>query len=367
MPTTDVERPAVRPDSRSQVGALIAAARQGDESIGAPGADRSWDLSRLDKVISFHPPDMIITVETGLTLAAIKDTVEAQRLWLPLDTADGGGQTLAAFLAWDDSLGWLSHRHGTSRDWVMRLTACDDHGREVSSGAAVVKNVAGYQLAPLYIGARDAFGPLVEITFRLLPLPVRVTQAEWRANDYPPLLKVWRQSRRSTHPSARGEPWEALRLVRNQGRWRLEGFTRLPPETVTQWSGDDATITQVERLPRERHDDGFRPALRLQVLPTQLELLLAAASRLSVNLVCYPAAGVLTLDAADSPLIEPNLEELLRSNLPPGGRLQLLNGFAGSTSPLGDHEADEYGVLRKIKQILDPDEVFGPLPEAQWL
>ena len=367
MPTTDLDRPAARPDSRHQVGALIAEARQRGESIGAPGAARRWDLTHLDKVISFHAPDMVITVETGLTLAAIKDAVEAQRLWLPLDAADGGEQTLAAYLARDDSLSWLSYRHGPSRNWVMRLTACDDRGREVSSGAAVVKNVAGYQLAPLYIGARDAFGPLVEITFRLLPLPVRVTRAEWQANDYPPLLKVWQQSRRSTHPSGRGEPWEALRLVRNQGRWRLEGFTRLPPETVTQWSGDYATIAQVERLPRERHDDGFRPSLRLQVLPTQLEPLLAAVSRLSVNLVCYPAAGVVTLDTAESPLIEPNLEELLRSKLPPGGRLQRLNGFAGSTSPLRDHEADEYGVLRKIKQILDPDGLFGPLPEAQWL
>ena len=160
----------LQPRERSQVGELIVQARSRQVTIGSPQATYRWDLSRLDRVVSFHAPDMILTVETGLTLNAVKDIVEAEKLWLPLDMPGGGDRSLAEYLAGDYSLSWLSHRYGTVRDWIMGLTALDDQGREVTSGARVVRNVSGYQLAPVDIGAGDALGPIVEVSFRLLAL-----------------------------------------------------------------------------------------------------------------------------------------------------------------------------------------------------
>ncbi|MBI3879421.1 MAG: hypothetical protein HY301_05080 [Verrucomicrobia bacterium] len=46
-------------------------------------------------------------------------------------------------------------------------------GRVISSGGKVVKNVAGYDLHKLFIGARGTLGVIVEATFKLRPLPER--------------------------------------------------------------------------------------------------------------------------------------------------------------------------------------------------
>jgi len=60
---------------------------------------------------------------------------------------------------------------GTIRDYVIGLRVALADGRLVRSGGKVVKNVAGYDLMKLFIGARGTLGVIVEVTFKLLPLP----------------------------------------------------------------------------------------------------------------------------------------------------------------------------------------------------
>ena len=356
---------ALRPDARPQLAQLISQARHRDESIGPPGATHRWNLSSLNSIISLSPPDMILTVETGLTLQQVKDAVENEHLWLPLDTTDGGQVTLASYLSADYSLSWLSHRYGTSRDWVMGMTVCDDQGREVTSGAAVVKNVAGYQLAPLYIGARDALGPIVEVSFRLLPLPARLTHAHWESDTLAPLQRIRQQARSSSHPDGRAEPWEALRLARYGARWQLEGLTRFPPEAAASWGPRDGsgTITEVDRPARESLPAGFHPALRLQVLPTQLPPLLDAVARQGPDLVCYPSLGVLTLGGPGGGLGNSAVAKLAAEVVAGGGSARALDPSGSAALPNSDAGAGDGQIMRRVKTILDPHGVFGPWPE----
>lgn len=356
----------LQPGDRSQVGALIQAVRTSGVNIGSPDATYHWDFSQLKQVVAFHAPDMILTAETGITLSTVKQVVESEKLWLPLDSPEGD-LTLADYLAGDHSLSWLSHRYCTVRDWIVELIAVSDQGYEVKSGARVVKNVAGYRLAPLYIGARNALGPIVQVSFRLLPLPLPLTIVRCQAEEPDPLLAVWKHSRQNSHPAGRGEPWEALRLECRERQWQLEGMTRFQPEFAASWcaseNGISKEITVEDNAPlRECRESPALNIIRIQVLPTQVPELLLSLHSLSLDLTCYPAAGVVHLKPLSSQVNRQSLESLLAELAAGGGKVQSLATEPLIELPEAVASGAENAIMSRVKKAFDLDGVFGPLP-----
>ena len=362
----------LQPAHRNQVGEWIQKARAARLSIGPPSATYSWDLSRVNNVTAFTAPDMLITVETGQTLDSVKDLVESEKLWLPLDTTHQSDVTLAEYPAQDHSISWLSHRYGTARDWVMQITAMDDKGQEVNSGARVVKNAAGYQLAPLYIGSMDALGPLVETTFRLLPLPDSLTVVEWQSASHRELYKALRAARECFHSSGKSDPWEGMRLEYRGNIWAFQGVTCLPIEKVEAWLHAanieaNESIASADTPPREADRNNFTPALRIHALPTRIPELLEVISTLEEDLICYPAAGVIQLGPVGETTSSQNLTGILSAVAAKGGRVRQLTTDQDIQIPEAAGMAANKHILTRIKRILDPEGVFGPLPEHLWL
>src|SRR5262249_38526557 len=54
---------------------------------------------------------------------------------------------------------------------VIGMTVVNDEGREAKAGGRVVKNVAGYDLPKLHVGALGTLGIIVQVTLKLRPLP----------------------------------------------------------------------------------------------------------------------------------------------------------------------------------------------------
>jgi D-lactate dehydrogenase (cytochrome) len=66
-------------------------------------------------------------------------------------------------------------RYGAIRDLLLAMTVVMPDGRVIRAGKPVVKNVAGYDLPKLHVGAYGTLGLLTDITLKLLPLPRRRT------------------------------------------------------------------------------------------------------------------------------------------------------------------------------------------------
>jgi len=129
----------------------------------------SWDLSALNRVIEHTPEDMTVTVEGGATLASLQAEVKKRGQWLPIDPPDSS-ITIQQLLATNAS-GPRRHGYGTVRDYVIGMAIVLADGRLIHSGGKVVKNVAGYDLMKLFIGDRGTLGIVVEVTFKLRPVP----------------------------------------------------------------------------------------------------------------------------------------------------------------------------------------------------
>jgi FAD/FMN-containing dehydrogenase len=120
--------------------------------------------------IEHAPSDMTASVAGNITVAQLQSRLAENGQWLALDPPAPELLTVAEALARDTS-GPRRFGYGTIRDYAIGLKVVLADGRLISSGGKVVKNVAGYDLLKLFIGARHSLGNIVEATFKLRPLP----------------------------------------------------------------------------------------------------------------------------------------------------------------------------------------------------
>lgn len=128
--------------------------------------------TRLNNVIEYEPADLTVTVEAGIPLTALQTELAKYRQFLALNPPYADRCTIGGIVATNTS-GSLRLRHGTARNQVLGLQVVHANGTVVKSGGKVVKNVAGYDLNKLYIGAFGTLGIITEVTLKLSPIPVR--------------------------------------------------------------------------------------------------------------------------------------------------------------------------------------------------
>ncbi|HEX2438835.1 MAG TPA: FAD-binding oxidoreductase [Methylomirabilota bacterium] len=174
---------AVFPGSADEVAAVVRAAAEAGAAVlpwgggtavavgePPPHAALVLGLGRLSRLVEHEPGDLTVTVEAGQTLAGLQAALRAQGQWLSLDPPDAERATIGGIIAADAS-GPRRHLYGTMRDVLIGLTVVTADGAIVHGGGKVVKNVAGYDLPKLFVGAWGTLGVVVEATFKLRPVP----------------------------------------------------------------------------------------------------------------------------------------------------------------------------------------------------
>ena len=127
-------------------------------------------LKTVAQLIEHVPEDMTATVQAGMTLAHFQAHLAKAGQWLPVDPPDPETVTIGWLLA-KNLNGPRRFGCGTVRDWLIGLAVVLPDGRLIRNGGKVVKNVAGFDLCRLFVGAKNELGVIVEATFKLLPLP----------------------------------------------------------------------------------------------------------------------------------------------------------------------------------------------------
>jgi FAD/FMN-containing dehydrogenase len=145
------------------------------EALAAASAQEpvtGFDLRRMARVLEYTPEDMTVTVEAGITLAALQQKLSERGQWVPVDPPHADTLTVGALLA-QNSSGPRRCGYGTIRDFLLGIKVALADGRVIKAGGKVVKNVAGYDLCKLFVGSRGTLGAIVEATFKVLPRPER--------------------------------------------------------------------------------------------------------------------------------------------------------------------------------------------------
>jgi glycolate oxidase FAD binding subunit len=133
-------------------------------------------LKELNQVRHYEPDDLTVSVEPGIELGEFERLLGQRQLWIPLDPPGGFRASIGGVVT-TNSAGSLRLKYGAPRDMVVGMKIATTSGKIIKTGGRVVKNVAGYDLAKLMIGSYGTLGIIVEINFKLYPVPAR--RATW--------------------------------------------------------------------------------------------------------------------------------------------------------------------------------------------
>jgi glycolate oxidase FAD binding subunit len=135
------------------------------------------DLSALNKVTSYEPNELIITVEAGAPLGDVLSLIDSKNQHFAFEpmnpaallggTADGTiGGMLGAGLA-----GPRRIKDGGARDHLLGIHAVSGFGDSFKAGGRVVKNVTGYDLCKLMAGSWGTLAVTTQATLKVMPRP----------------------------------------------------------------------------------------------------------------------------------------------------------------------------------------------------
>lgn len=209
-------------------------------NFSAPFSGFSVDLSRMDKILSFHEDDMDVVVQPGVNWVDLNEQIKTSGLFLPLDpspTAHIGGMVAT------NCSGTNAMRYGTMKDWVINLTVVLANGDVIKTRRRPRKTSAGYNLTALFTGSEGTLGIITEVTLKLAVVPARTTVA---TVSFPSVREA---AAAASNMMRKGVPLNALELmddvqmrVINQTGSTGDRVWKELPTLFLKFGGTDQTI-----------------------------------------------------------------------------------------------------------------------------
>jgi glycolate oxidase FAD binding subunit len=139
--------------------------------LSPSGYDIALDMTSLDQIVHYDPGDLTLSVDAGVPIAKLNDTLLEHQQFLPLlvpwYSLGTIGGTVASGI--DSPLRQL---YGTARDFLIGAEFVHGTGKLCKSGGRVVKNVTGYDLHKLLIGSLGTLAVITRLNFRTFPAPM---------------------------------------------------------------------------------------------------------------------------------------------------------------------------------------------------
>lgn len=139
--------------------------------LGNPVVGAALQLSAHRGVIDYQPTELVITARAGTPLAELESILAERKQMLPFEPPHFGasatlGGTIAAGLS-----GPRRPYAGSARDFVLGTRVVNGRGEVLRFGGEVMKNVAGYDISRLMVGALGTLGVLMDVSLKVLPCP----------------------------------------------------------------------------------------------------------------------------------------------------------------------------------------------------
>ena len=139
--------------------------------LGRPTQALPLEVGDHRGIVRHEPTELVITARGGTRLRELESALEERGQMLAFEPprfadSDTLGGTVAAAQS-----GPRRPYAGAVRDFVLGVRLLDGKAETLSFGGEVMKNVAGYDLSRLMVGAMGTLGVLLEVSLKVLPMP----------------------------------------------------------------------------------------------------------------------------------------------------------------------------------------------------
>ena len=139
--------------------------------LGRASQGETLSLAEHRGIIEYDPRELVLTARTGTPLTEIEATLAEAAQMLAFEPPHfGDGATLGGTIACGLS-GPRRPYAGAARDAVLGCQIINGRGEHLRFGGQVMKNVAGYDVSRLMVGAFGTLGVLLEVSLKVLPRP----------------------------------------------------------------------------------------------------------------------------------------------------------------------------------------------------
>ena len=176
-------------EARSQGSNLVITGHNSKEFYGNPSKSPYIRLNTTtnDGIIDYDPSELFVRVRAGTSIINLEKELVSRNQFLNFEPPrfktetktglEGKAGTVGGMIASGLS-GPGRFFYGGCRESVLGLTIMDGTGKLMRFGGSVIKNVAGYDVSRLNVGALGCLGLITEAFLRTYPQPVSETTVE---------------------------------------------------------------------------------------------------------------------------------------------------------------------------------------------
>ena len=363
---------AVAPGNTEEIAAVLRLAQENHLAVVecGGGTKQGWgypvapalvlEMHRLNTLREHTWQDMTCTVEAGCTWAAMQSGLAQHGQFVAVDPLWPDKATVGGIVATNDS-GTLRQRYGGLRDLVIGMTIVLADGTIAHTGGKVVKNVAGYDLHKLMIGAFGTLGVVTSVNFRLHSIPRCAQSFTVSATSVEPVGRVMLAMLHAQLSTV------AIQLRGGADGFDLDIQLASLPEVLETQAGALGVLAQGEGIRlRAAADEAWNARQRQldadvvckgTMLPSEIARFAERVRGLGGESVTQ-AGGIMI---AGFPVAAAGqLMELRRELEEGGGSLMVLKQPTESKLDCWGTLPDSLPLMREIKRRFDPERILNP-------
>ena len=199
----------VRPKTTQEVSAVLKLCNSLGQSVVTHGGMSGWvratqttgddlilSMERMNLIEEIDPVNRTATVQAGVVLQTLQESLENNQLVFPLDLG-GRGSCQVGGNASTNAGGIRVIRYGMMRELVLGVEAVLADGTVISSMNKMLKNNTGYDLKQLFVGSEGTLGVITRLVVRLFEQPCTDNTAIVALEDFASVACLLRHMDRS--------------------------------------------------------------------------------------------------------------------------------------------------------------------------